>query len=204
MSTFNLEFPVILAQALFLHLLGKIAKSYWRIVMAVQEVIKMGHPLLLQKAKVVETFNSSELKNLITDMQDTMAAVDGAGLAAPQIGISSRVIIFGITENPRYPEAEEVPETILINPEISIIDDEMISDWEGCLSVPGLRGLVPRYKTILYRGYDVNGVLIEREVSDFHARVVQHELDHLDGILYPQRIKNIIDFGYEQELFPPL
>ncbi|MFK5913099.1 MAG: peptide deformylase [Woeseiaceae bacterium] len=168
--------------------------------MTVQQVIRMGHPLLLSRATEVEAFNTPELDQLILDMQETMAALDGAGLAAPQIGVSQRVIIFGITDNPRYPDAEYVAETILINPEITILDTHRESEWEGCLSVPNLRGLVPRYTKIRYRGFDAQGNVIEREADDFHARVVQHEVDHLDGILYPTRIENMRDFGFEEEL----
>ncbi len=170
--------------------------------MAVQEVIKMGHPLLLERAKEVENFASQELDTLIIDMKDTMLDLNGAGLAAPQIAVGLRVIIFGISDNSRYPDAETVPETILINPEISIIDTNRESAWEGCLSVPHMRGLVPRYTSIRYRGYDPQGQLIEREAHGFHARVVQHEVDHLDGILYPFRIENMKNFGFEDELFP--
>jgi peptide deformylase len=169
--------------------------------MAVQKVIKMGHPLLLQQAASVENFNTPELDKLIIDMKDTMADLNGAGLAAPQIAVSLRVIIFGVTANPRYPDMEAVPETVLINPKIIILDSEKESDWEGCLSVPHMRGLVPRYKSIKYQGYTEKGALIEREASGFHARVVQHELDHLDGILYPQRIEDMQYFGFEEELF---
>lgn len=169
--------------------------------MAVRKVIKMGHPLLLQPAKNVENFNTPELKQLIEDMKDTMADLNGAGLAAPQIAQSLRIVIFGVEANPRYPDVEPVPETDLINPEITILDSEKESGWEGCLSVPHMRGLVPRYKSIKYRGYDQNGDLIEREATGFHARVVQHEVDHLDGILYPQRIENMQNFGFEDELF---
>ena len=169
--------------------------------MAVQEVIKMGHPLLLARAKEVENFATAELEQLIIDMKDTMAALNGAGLAAPQIAISLRIVIFGISETPRYPDADSVPETVLINPEISIIAPERESAWEGCLSVPHMRGLVPRYTSIRYRGYDTQGNLIEREAHGFHARVVQHEVDHLDGILYPTRIEDLKDFGYEDALF---
>jgi peptide deformylase len=169
--------------------------------MAVQEVIKMGHPLLLVRAKEVENFATAELEQLIIDMKDTMAALNGAGLAAPQIAISLRIVIFGISETPRYPDADSVPETVLINPEISIIAPERESAWEGCLSVPHMRGLVPRYTSIRYRGYDTQGNLIEREAHGFHARVVQHEVDHLDGILYPTRIEDLKDFGYEDALF---
>jgi len=169
--------------------------------MAVRKVIKMGHPLLLQQAETVSNFNTPELDALIDDMKDTMQDLDGAGLAAPQIAISQRVMIFGVAENPRYPDVEHVPETVLINPEITILDSEKESGWEGCLSVPHMRGLVPRYKSIRYKGYDQYGELIEREASGFHARVVQHELDHLDGILYPQRIEDMKNFGFEDALF---
>lgn len=169
--------------------------------MAVQEVIKMGHPLLLARAKEVESFNTPDLDELIIDMKDTMAALNGAGLAAPQIAVSLRIVIFGVAENPRYPDVEPVPETILINPEITILDYEQESAWEGCLSVPHMRGLVPRFKSIRYRGYDAKGELIERQAGGFHARVVQHEVDHLDGILYPSRIEDMRNFGFEDELF---
>ena len=169
--------------------------------MAVQEVIKMGHPLLLARAKEVENFATAELEQLIIDMQDTMAALNGAGLAAPQIAVNLRIVIFGISENPRYPDADSVPETVLINPEISIIAPERDSAWEGCLSIPHMRGLVPRYTSIRYRGYDTQGNLIEREAHGFHARVVQHEVDHLDGILYPGRIEDLKNFGFEDALF---
>ena len=170
-------------------------------MMAIQKVIKMGHPLLFQQAKKVEDFNTPELDNLLVDMKDTMEHLNGAGLAAPQIAISLRVVIFGVTSNPRYPDIEDIAETILINPEITVLDGEKESGWEGCLSVPHMRGLVPRYKSIKYRGYNQFGELIEREASGFHARVVQHEVDHLDGILYPQRIENIQNFGFEDALF---
>lgn len=169
--------------------------------MAVRKVIKMGHPMLLQQADMVKEFNTPELDELIADMKDTMDNLDGAGLAAPQIAVSKRVMIFGVAANPRYPDVEHVPETVLINPEITVIDPEQESGWEGCLSVPHMRGLVPRYKSIQYRGFDQYGNLIEREASDFHARVVQHELDHLDGILYPQRIEDLRNFGFEDALF---
>ena len=160
----------------------------------------MGHPVLLEPAKIVTDFSTPELRQLLIDMKDTMDALNGAGLAAPQISVSLRVIIFAVTENERYPDAEPVPETVLINPEITLLDPAKETDWEGCLSVPHMRGLVPRYKVIKYRGYDVNGQLIEREAQGFHARVVQHEVDHLDGILYPQRIENMKSFGYEDML----
>ena len=171
--------------------------------MAIQEVIKMGHPLLLERAKPVENFNTSALDNLVADMKDTMAALNGAGLAAPQIAVGLRIVIFGVTANPRYPDVEAVPETVLINPEITILDTETEPGWEGCLSVPGMRGLVPRYKSIHYRGYDEKGNLVEREAHNFHARVVQHEVDHLNGILYPQRIEDMRFFGFEDTLFDP-
>ena len=186
---------------LFSHCSGQNAKPNWNFVMAVQEVIKMGHPLLLVRAKEVEEFGTPELKQLIVDMKDTMDSLNGAGLAAPQIAVSKRVVIFGISDNPRYPDANSVPETILINPEVSIIGSERDSAWEGCLSVPGMRGLVPRYTSIRYRGQDIEGNIIEREAHGFHARVVQHEVDHLDGILYPSRIENLRDFGFEDTLF---
>lgn len=169
--------------------------------MAVQELIKMGHPILLARAKEVENFATPDLYRLVADMKDTMAALNGAGLAAPQIAISLRIVIFGVTSNPRYPDVEEVPETVLINPEISIIGTERDSAWEGCLSVPHMRGLVPRYTSIKYRGYDAQGNLIEREAHGFHARVVQHEVDHLDGVLYPSRIEDMKNFGFEDTLF---
>jgi len=157
--------------------------------------------MLLKSAETVEEFNTPELDALVQDMIDTMTEADGAGLAANQIGILKRVVIFGFNQNPRYPGREPIPMTILVNPEIKPVNEEMEEDWEGCLSVPGMRGLVPRYGQIVYRGYDPAGQLIEREVDGFHARVVQHECDHLDGVLYPQRIRDIRNFGYEDELF---
>lgn len=165
--------------------------------MAAREVLRMGHPILLETAKIVDDFNSAALKQLLVDLKDTMHALDGVGLAAPQIAISLRVMIFGVEESERYPDMEPIPETILINPEIEILGDTQETDWEGCLSVPNMRGRVPRYKSIKYRGYDEKGELIEREAHDFHARVFQHEFDHLNGILYPQRMKNMNSFGYE-------
>ena len=170
--------------------------------MAVREVIKMGNPLLLQVAAEVRDFDTPQLDALVTDLFDTMNALDGAGLAAPQISVGLRVVIFGVEANPRYPEVEAVPATVLINPQITLLDDEMDEDWEGCLSVPGLRGLVPRSKRIRYSGFDQRGASIVREVEGFHAREVQHECDHLDGILYPRRIRDMRMFGFEQELFP--
>jgi len=168
--------------------------------MAVRDVLRIGHPLLLQQAVPVEAFDTPELHALIDDMRDTMAAQNGAGLAAPQIAVSRRVIIFGLEHNPRYPEVEPIPETILINPVIEVLDEQTEDGWEGCLSIPGMRGKVPRYRAIRYHGVDAQGEYIEREVDGFHARVVQHEYDHLDGILYPQRIIDMRDFGFEEEL----
>lgn len=162
----------------------------------------MGHPLLLQKARPVTQFNTPELNTLIADMFDTMAAQIGAGLAAPQIGVSQRIVIFGVESNPRYPDVEAVPTTVLINPEVEILGKETDEMWEGCLSVPGMRGLVERYTHLRYTGYDQYGNRFEREARGFHARVVQHECDHLDGILYPRRIKDLRLFGFTEELFP--
>jgi peptide deformylase len=169
---------------------------------AIRPVLKMGHPLLRQVALPVTAFGTRELLELVRDMDDTMRALDGAGLAAPQIGVSLRVVIFEVTRNPRYPDAGEVPYTVLINPELTPLGDETGDGWEGCLSVPGLRGLVPRYRRLRYRGYDPNGLPIDRSVEGFHARVVQHEVDHLDGILYPMRLRSLHDLGYEDTLFP--
>lgn len=169
--------------------------------MAVREVLRMGDPFLLQRAKEVEQFDTAELNQLIEDMIETMAACDGAGLAAPQIGVDLRVVIFGIEYNPRYPDVEQVPQTVLINPVIEPRSDELDVAWEGCLSVPGMRGAVPRHTEIRYTGADQFGEPIDRAVSGFHARVVQHEYDHLDGILYPQRIKDLRYFGFTDELF---
>ncbi len=172
--------------------------------MAARKVLKMGDPLLYKRAEEVHEFGTSELDALIRDMFDTMAALNGAGLAAPQIGVSKRVVIFEVQSNPRYPDAEAVPRTILINPVIEPLGSEMEDGWEGCLSVPGLRGLVSRHKRLRYRGFDEKGTPIDRTVSDFHARVVQHECDHLDGILYPMRLKDIRLLGFEDALFPDL
>lgn len=168
--------------------------------MAVQPVLKMGHPILRQVASAVASFHGSELKNLITDMDDTMRAQSGAGIAAPQIGVSLRVVIFEVSENPRYPHVAPVPYTVLINPRITILGAEEEEGWEGCLSVPGMRGLVPRARRVRYQGFDPAGASIDRTVEGFHARVVQHEVDHLDGILYPQRIRDLKDFGFEEVL----
>ncbi len=170
--------------------------------MSVKLVLRMGDERLLQRAEPVKKFNTPELRELLADMNDTMQALNGAGLAAPQIGVGLRVVIFGVQSNSRYPDADSVPQTILINPVITPIDEKIEEGWEGCLSVPGLRGVVPRYLNIRYQGYDENGGLIDRTVSGFHARVVQHECDHLDGILYPMRIKDMSKFGYIEALFP--
>jgi peptide deformylase len=170
--------------------------------MSVRDVLRMGDPRLLRVSRPVEQFDTPELHALIGDMQDTMAHLNGAGLAAPQIGVDLRVVIFGVTANPRYPEVEEVPYTILINPELVPLDQEEEAGWEGCLSVPGMRGVVPRFARLRYSGFDQYGNRIEREVSGFHARVVQHECDHLDGILYPMRIRDFRLFGFTEELFP--
>jgi peptide deformylase len=170
--------------------------------MAIRDVLKMGDPRLLQVSAPVSAFGTPELETLLADMRDTMHELNGAGLAAPQIGVGLRVVIFGVAANPRYPDAEEVPYTTLINPELTALGDEMEDGWEGCLSVPGLRGLVPRYRHLRYTGFDANGQPIDRTVSGFHARVVQHEVDHLDGILYPRRIRDLTQFGFTETLFP--
>ena len=168
--------------------------------MAVQSVLKMGNPQLLE---VSEPIAQSEMKNLdalVADMIDTMNSLDGAGLAAPQIGIMKRVVIFGFEFNTRYPQVEPIPFTVLVNPKIEILNDLVEEDWEGCLSVPGMRGLVKRHSQVRYTGLDQYGAKIDRTVSGFHARVVQHECDHLDGILYPMRVEDMRNFGFEQEL----
>ncbi len=167
----------------------------------IREVLKMGDARLLARAAKVERFGTPELAELLADMRDTMAHLNGAGLAAPQIGVGLRVVIFGVHANPRYPDAEEVPDTVLINPTITPQSQEMEEDWEGCLSVPGLRGVVPRYRRIRYTGFDEKGRRIDRSAQGFHARVVQHECDHLDGILYPMRIKDFSKFGFIDALF---
>jgi len=163
---------------------------------AVKSVLKMGDPRLLEVSAAVEVIDADTLEPLLADMWDTMAAENGAGLAAPQIGVMQRVVIFGFENNSRYAEAPPIPPTVLINPVITALDEAQEDGWEGCLSVPGLRGMVPRYREIRYQGFDQYGNQIEREVSGFHARVVQHECDHLDGVLYPQRIKDMRQFGY--------
>jgi len=162
----------------------------------------MGDPRLLERSREIERFDTAELNALLTDMHDTMEALSGAGLAAPQIGVQLRVVIFGVARNPRYPDAEPVPHTVLINPVIEPMSQALEEGWEGCLSVPGMRGLVPRYAQLRYRGFDQFGQPIDRTVGGFHARVVQHECDHLDGILYPMRIRDMRNFGFHDVLFP--
>lgn len=170
--------------------------------MPIRPVLRMGDPLLFEVASPIEQFDTPELHALIEDMQDTMAHMHGAGIAAPQIGVSKRVVIFGVGHNPRYPDAEQVPYTVLINPVLTTVSDETDEAWEGCLSVPGMRGIVSRYSRLHYAGFDQYGNAIDRLVSGFHARVVQHECDHLDGILYPMRINDLRNFGYTEVLFP--
>ena len=178
--------------------------------MTIKTVLRMGDARLLQRAEPIHRFDTKELHALLVDMRDTMQALNGAGLAAPQIGVGLRVVIFGVQlpllgqdkKTSRYPDADDVPETVLINPVLTPLNDQIEQDWEGCLSVPGLRGLVPRHAHIRYQGQDEYGALIDRSVSGFHARVVQHECDHLDGILYPMRIQDMSQFGYTAELFP--
>jgi peptide deformylase len=170
--------------------------------MAIRPVLRMGHPTLRQVAATIDRLGTSELRELVQDMDDTMRALNGAGIAAPQIGVSLRVVIFEVTRNPRYPQAEPVPYTVLVNPVLEPIGTEQEEGWEGCLSVPGLRGLVPRWRQLRYRGFDIEGRPIDRTVGGFHARVVQHEVDHLDGILFPVRIADLRNLGYEDVLFP--
>jgi peptide deformylase len=170
--------------------------------MAVRPVLKMGDPLLLQVAEKVEQFNTPELQALVDDLLDTMKAEKGAGIAAPQIGVSLQVVIFGGSKSPRYPDADEIPFTVLINPVLTPLDAAQEDGWEGCLSVPGMRGVVPRYTQLRYQGRDLTGAEIDRTVSGFHARVVQHEVDHLLGILYPMRITDMRQFGFIETLFP--
>ncbi|MFZ2884318.1 MULTISPECIES: peptide deformylase [Nitrosomonas] len=170
--------------------------------MMIKPVLKMGDPYLLQPARRVDQLGTPELEELLRDMQDTMAALNGAGLAAPQIGVSLQVVIFGVEHSPRYPDAESVPFTVLINPVLTPLTERMEEDWEGCLSIPGMRGLVPRYTHLRYQGVDAAGASIDRTVTGFHARVVQHECDHLNGILYPMRINDLRKFGYTDTLFP--
>ncbi len=172
--------------------------------MAVRELLKMGDERLLRVAQPVHQFNTSELAALVADMQDTMLAANGAGLAAPQIGVDLQLVIFGFQRNPRYPDAAPVPLTVLINPQITPLGTDEVDGWEGCLSVPGLRGLVPRWSQIRYTGFDLHGQPITREVDGFHARVVQHECDHLIGRLYPTRMRDLTKLGYTSVLFPEL
>lgn len=173
--------------------------------MAVREILKMGDPRLLRVAQVVTAFDTDALHLLITDLLDTMRTADGAGLAAPQIGVDLQVVIFGTdAPNPRYPQAPVVPRTVLINPGITPLDDAQEDDWEGCLSMPGLRGKVPRFCRIRYTGFDQFGDPIDRTVEGFHARVVQHECDHLIGKLYPMRVCDFSQFGFTEVLFPQL
>lgn len=168
----------------------------------IRPVLRMGDPVLYQRAEPVAQFNTPELAQLLRDMDDTMRSKQGAGIAAPQIGVSLQVVIFGVGANPRYPDAEEVPYTVLINPILEPIGDVMEEGWEGCLSVPGMRGVVARHTKLRYRGFDQFGTAIDRTASGFHARVVQHETDHLLGILYPMRIRDLRQFGFNEELFP--
>jgi peptide deformylase len=170
--------------------------------MAIRPVLRMGDPRLLERSREVEQLDTPELHALLADMHDTIEALSGAGLAAPQIGVPLRVVIFGVARNPRYPDAEPVPHTVLINPIMTPLSDAIEEGWEGCLSVPGMRGLVPRYIELRYRGVDQFGAPIDRTVGGFHARVVQHECDHLDGVLYPMRIRDMRNFGFHDILFP--
>ncbi len=170
--------------------------------MAIRDVLKMGDPRLLRRARPVVAFGSPELACLLDDMFDTMRACRGAGLAAPQIGVDLQVVVFEVRDNPRYPHAEPVPCTVLVNPLLTPRSDVIEEDWEGCLSVPGMRGLVPRYASMRYQGYDAAGQPIDRNAEGFHARVVQHETDHLHGVLYPMRIRDMRHFGFSETLFP--
>jgi peptide deformylase len=169
--------------------------------MAIRDILRMGNSILLKVAEKVEKFDTPEIHEFIKDMIETMKDAEGAGLAAPQLGESIQLVIFGVDKNERYPEAEEVPFTVLINPVITPLTQDKEDDWEGCLSVPGMRGVVPRYKEINYKGFDQYGNEIDRDVEGFHARVVQHECDHLFGVLYPTRIENMKLFGFHDEIF---
>ena len=170
----------------------------------IRDVLRMGDPRLWQPSVPVGRFGTAELESLLQDLRDTMAAQNGAGLAAPQIAVPLQVVIFGVGRSPRYPDAPPVPYTELINPVLTPLSDEMEEGWEGCLSVPGLRGVVPRHTTLRYEGFDAQGAKIVREVSGFHARVVQHECDHLLGILYPMRMRDFTQFGFTDVVFPEL
>ncbi len=172
--------------------------------MSVHEILRMGDPRLLRQAEPVREFNSPALDALVGDMFETMHAANGAGLAAPQIGVNAQLVIFGFKQNTRYPDASPVPETVLINPVITPLSETTVEDWEGCLSVPGMRGVVPRWEKIHYEGFDQHGNRISRDVDGFHARVVQHECDHLLGVLYPMRITDFSRFGFTDILFPDL
>ncbi len=172
--------------------------------MAVHEILKMGDPRLLRVAQPVRAFDTPELHALVADMFDTMEAAQGAGLAAPQIGVDLQLVIFGFTRSERYPEAPPVPRTVLVNPQVTPLDEEVVDGWEGCLSVPGLRGVVPRHARIRYTGFDIQGRAIERVADGFHARVVQHECDHLIGRLYPTRMTDLTQLGYTSVLFPEM
>jgi peptide deformylase len=174
--------------------------------MAIRTILKMGEPLLFQESSLVlpSLITSDEIQSIIQDLLDTMTAANGAGLAAPQIGVPLQIVVFGFEKNNRYPNEAPVPQTILINPIITPISDEKVSGWEGCLSVPGLRGVVPRFEHIRYQGFDQHGNSIDRQVSGFHARVVQHECDHLIGKLYPMRVEDFTQFGFTEVLFPDL
>jgi len=168
--------------------------------MAIRNILRIGEPSLLQRSVDVANFNTQWLDRLVQDLWDSMAAHQGAGLAAPQIGENFRVLVFGFESNPRYPDAPEIPPTVLINPKIEILGETKDEQWEGCLSVPDMRAMVPRYRNIRYHGYNQQGEAFSRDASDFHARVVQHECDHLDGVLYPQRIRDMTTLGYREEL----
>ncbi len=168
----------------------------------IRDILRMGDPRLLERSREVEALDTPELHALVADMFDTMEAAGGVGLAAPQIGVGLRVVIFGFESSERYPDAPAVPQTVLVNPVLEFIGDEMEDGWEGCLSVPGLRGVVPRHHRLRYSGFDPHGQRIEREVEGFHARVVQHECDHLDGRLYPMRVTDFSRFGFTDVLFP--
>jgi peptide deformylase len=168
----------------------------------IRDVLRMGDTRLFERSREVNRTGTPDLLELLDDMRDTMRAQNGAGLAAPQIGVGLRVVIFGVERNERYPDAEPVPYTELVNPVLTPLSDELEDGWEGCLSVPGLRGVVPRFRRLRYRGLDPSGALVERDVEGFHARVVQHECDHLDGILYPMRVRDFTRFGFTDVLFP--
>jgi peptide deformylase len=168
----------------------------------IRPVLRMGDARLLQGAREVTRFDAPELDALIADLEDTLRALDGAGLAAPQIGVGLRVVVFGFESSARYPDADPVPRTVLLNPVLEPLSEEVEEEWEGCLSIPGLRGLVPRWRRLRYRGFDPRGRTIDRTVEGFHARVVQHETDHLDGMLYPMRMRDLSRFGFQDALFP--